>query len=686
MNLQNPIGGLFMVGPIYAKRLEKLGIQTAEDLLYHFPFRYLDYSLISPINQVQPGETVTIRGTISLVKNEYTRHGKKIQRAQVTDGTGQIEIIWFNQPFLIKTLKIGEGYRFSGKIDWFGRSRVILSPEYESVKTNVHTGRLVPVYHETSRITSKWLRSRIVWLMKQIKEPMVDFLPETLRKKYELLEFNQAIKTIHFPQDLKDVQIAKKRFAFEELFLLQLEVCQRKKRWEKEKLAFKFFVDQEKIMQFLQNLPFTLTSAQKRVCREILNDLRQDQPMNRLLEGDVGSGKTVVAALAIYVAWLNGTQSALMAPTEILAQQHYQTLKQLLEPLGLNIVLLTGSVRPLAISHSREAGSRSAGQPFDIIVGTHALIYKRAQFQKLGLVIIDEQHRFGVAQRGELIKKACLPTGRSPHLLTMTATPIPRTIALTLYGDLSLSVLDEVPPGRQKIKTWVVPPQKRQSAYEWVREQVKDCGGQAFIICPFIEASETLQSVKAAKVEFENLVKKIFPDLRLGLLHGKMKSQDKNDVMTKFREGQLDILVSTPVVEVGIDIPQATIMLVEGAERFGLSQLHQLRGRVGRSDKESYCLLFTEILTGKPFQRLKALEKINVGMKLAELDLTLRGPGEIYGTAQHGFFDLKVATFTDLDLIEKTKKAAQEFLLQIAQYPLLQAKLKKDKIKTIEPN
>ena len=662
-----------MVGPAYVKRLEKLGINTVEDLLYHFPFRYLDYSLISPINQVQPGETITIKGTVSSVKNEYTRHGRKIQKAKVNDETGGIEIIWFNQPFLIRILKIGETYRFSGKIDWFGRQKVMMSPDYESISRDVHTGRLVPVYHETAALSSKWLRAKIDWVIKNLKEPIPDFLPEQIRNKENLKEINQALKKIHFPQDLKEVEASRKRFAFEELFLLQLEVLKRKENWQKEKLAFKFFVDQEKIMQFLQNLPFTLTSAQKRVCREILNDLRQDQPMNRLLEGDVGSGKTVVAALAIYVAWLNGVQSALMAPTEILAQQHYQTLKQLLEPLGLKVFLLTGN-------------SKLQTGNFDILVGTHALIYKRAQFQKLGLVIIDEQHRFGVAQRGELIKKACLPTGKSPHLLTMTATPIPRTIALTLYGDLSLSVLDEVPPGRQKIKTWVVPPQKRQAAYEWVRKQVKDCGGQAFIICPFIEVSETLQSVKAAKVEFENLVKKIFPDLRLGLLHGKMKSQDKNDVMTKFREGQLDILVSTPVVEVGIDIPQATIMLVEGAERFGLSQLHQLRGRVGRSDKESYCLLFTEILTGKPFQRLKALEKIDVGMKLAELDLTMRGPGEIYGTAQHGFFDLKIATFTDLDLIEKTKKAAQEFLLQIAQYPLLQAKLKKDKIKAIEPN
>ena len=340
-----------MVGPTYAKRLEKLGIRAVEDLLYHFPFRFLDYSLVSPINKVQPGETVTVKGTVNSMKNEYTRGGKKIQKAQVNDRSGQLEIIWFNQPFLVKTIKVGESYRFSGKIDWFGRQKVMMSPDYEKIieqttdnkQQSIHTGRLVPIYHETYKVSSKWLRSRIAWLMKQMKEPLKDFLPEAIRKKYGLLEFNQALKSIHFPQDLKEAEIAKARFAFEELFLLQLAVCQRKENWQKEKLAFKFFVDQEKIMQFLQNLPFTLTTAQKRVCREILTDLGQDRPMNRLLEGDVGSGKTVVAALAIYVAYLSGSQSALMAPTEILAIQHYQTLKQLLEPLGLKIFLLTGN-------------------------------------------------------------------------------------------------------------------------------------------------------------------------------------------------------------------------------------------------------------------------------------------------------------------------------------------------------
>ncbi len=662
-----------MVGPAYAKRLEKLNIRTAEDLLYHFPFRYDDYSLISPINKARPGEITTIKGKLIEIKNQYTRHGRKIQKAKVSDRSGRIEIIWFNQPFLIKILKVGEKYRFSGKIDWFGRQKMMLSPEYESLASEIHTGRLVPVYHETYGVSSKWLRSKIAWLMKQMKTPVTDFLPETLRKKHQLEEFNQALKAIHFPKDAKAAAKARERFAFEELLLLQLEVLQRKEVWLKEKLAFKFFVDQEKVLKFMENLPFELTLAQKRACREILKDLGQDKPMNRLLQGDVGSGKTVIAALAIYLAWLNNTQAALMAPTEILAHQHYQTLKKLLEPLGLKVLLLTGSWK-------------SKDNNFDVLIGTHALIHKGARFKKLGLAVIDEQQRFGVEQRAKLIRKANLPQKISPHILTMTATPIPRTIALTLYGDLNLSLLDEMPPGRQKIKTWLVPPQKRNSAYQWLKKKIKETDERAFIICPLIEESETLQSVKAAKVEFENLSKKVFPDLKLGLLHGRMKSQEKNEVMKKFKEGLLDILVATPVVEVGIDIPQATVMVIEGAERFGLSQLHQLRGRVGRGSKGSFCLLFTPLTSGKPFERIKALEKINIGSQLAELDLKLRGPGEIYGTAQHGFLDLKVASFGDLSLIEESKKAALKIFPEISRYPLLQAKLKKDKIKAVEPN
>jgi len=446
----------------------------------------------------------------------------------------------------------------------------------------------------------------------------------------------------------------------------------KKQNREKNKLAFPFKIDQERVLQFIQNLPFEMTLAQKKVCREILADLGKNKPMNRLLQGDVGSGKTVVAALAAFIAWFNQTQSALMAPTEILANQHYQTLKQLLGPLGVKINLLTGQ-------------SRKKILPADLLVGTHALLYQRAEFKKLGLVIIDEQHRFGVEQRGKLLQKGS-KKNIIPHLLTMTATPIPRTIALTLYGDLDLSVIDQMPEGRQKIRTWVVPPQKRDNAYEWIRKKVKETDERCFLICPLIEPSESLESVKAVKVEYERLAKEVFPDLRLGLLHGRMKSREKQEIIDAFRKGELDILVSTPVVEVGLDIPQATIMVVEEAHRFGLSQLHQLRGRVGRGSKESFCLLFTRFTSGRPFERIKSLEKIDIGFKLAELDLKMRGPGEIYGTSQHGFFDLKVASFGDLPLIEATQKEAELFFPRLGNYPLLQAKIKEDTIKIIEAN
>lgn len=673
MDFNTPVGELFLVGPVYAKRLKKLGIETIEDLLYHFPFRYIDYSLVSPIVRIQPGETVTIKGEVISIKNEYTKYGKKIQKAIIKDITGSIEAVWFNQPFLVKTIKVGEQYSFSGKVDWFGRKIVLVSPEYEIYTQMVHTGRLVPVYHETYGISSKWLRSRISPLLSQILPSISDFLPKEITRTNNLLDLGSALKLIHFPENKIQIQRAQQRFAFEELFLLQLAALRRKLSWQKKKTSFKLRVDQEKFLEFINNLPFELTSAQKKCLREILTDLEKSQPMNRLLEGDVGSGKTVVAAGAIYVAYLNGVQSALMAPTEILANQHYQTLNHLLTPLGVKIALLTGSKKNLSFPTSHFSPN--------LLVGTHALIFKRAKFKKLGLVIIDEQHRFGVEQRGKLIKK-----GQAPHILTMTATPIPRTIALTLYGDLDLSLLDEMPPGRQRIKTWVVPPQKRGAAYNWIRKKVKDTSEQCFIICPLIEESETFQTVKAATAEYKRLHQQVFPDLKLGLLHGRLKSTEKEKTIGQFREGKLDILVSTPVVEVGIDIPQATIMMIEGADRFGLAQLHQLRGRVGRGMKESYCLLFTQINKGKPLERLKALEKTYLGMELAELDLKMRGPGEIYGTAQHGFFELKIASFSDLPLIEKTKKVAQNIAPKLTQYPQLQAKLKQATIKHIEPN
>ncbi len=677
MNFEDPVGDLFLVGPAYARRLEKLSITTVGDLLYHFPFRYIDYSLISPIGLVQPEEVVTVRGEIISSQNVYTKYGKKIQKVTLQDSSGTIEGVWFNQPFLVKTLRVGEECCFSGKVGWFGRQKVMVAPEYEMIRQSptIHTGRLVPVYHETYGISSKWLRTRIAGVLDKSLLTVTDFLPLEIMKNYGLIDLKTALNYIHFPEDKLQAEKGRQRFAFEELFLLQLRSQQRKKGWQKKK-AVRLLIPQEKILNLTARLPFTLTAAQNRCAQEILTDLGKDRPMNRLLQGDVGSGKTVVAAIAMYAAFLNGYQAALMAPTEILATQHFQTLGSLLKPLGVKVALLTGSKKSETRNEKRDAP--------DIMVGTHALIYKRAKFAKLGLVVIDEQHRFGVEQRAALIAKA--PPGKFPHLLTMTATPIPRTIALTLYGDLDLSVIDEMPIGRPLVKTWVVPPAKRMAAYDWLRNRVKNTDEQAFIICPLIEESETLQSVRAVTTEFERLKKEIFPDLRLGLLHGRLKTKEKDETVAKLRTGKLDLLISTPVVEVGLDIPQATIMIIEAADRFGLAQLHQLRGRVGRGVKASYCLLFTEQTTGKAFDRLQAMEKLHVGLKLAELDLKMRGPGEIYGTAQHGFPELKIASFTDANLIKETAGAVTAFAGKLAQYPQLQKRLKEVKISTVKPN
>jgi ATP-dependent DNA helicase RecG len=679
MDLQTPVEKLFMVGPTYARRLNRMGIKTAEDLLYHFPFRYDDYSLVSVIKKVQPNKSVTVQGEVIEMKNVYTKNRKKIQKAIVADQTGQIQAIWFNQPFLSRTIKKGSRISLSGKTGWFDRKISLVSPEYELLKEiagetkSIHTGRLVPVYHETRGVSSKWLRSRIAPLIDKVVDTTTDFLPPELTEKHQLMAWGEAIRQVHFPNSHQNSRTARKRLAFEEMLLIHLATFWRQADWQQKKLAYPLKIDGEKILEFMEKLPFELTKAQKRSLKEILVDLKGKKPMNRLLEGDVGSGKTVVAAAAIYAAYLSGVQSALMAPTEILAHQHFQTLDQLLVPLGIKIKLLTGS-------------SRKKATDFDLVVGTHALIHKRVEFKKLGLAIIDEQHRFGVEQRSKLIKR-----GRAPHILTMTATPIPRTIALTLYGDLDLSVIDEMPPGRQATKTWVVPPQKRAAAYAWIKKQVKNTANQAFIICPLIEESEheSLTSAKAASAEFKRLKKEVFPDLKLGLLHGRLRSREKNQILDRFKAGKIDILVATPVVEVGIDVPTATIMMIETAERFGLAQLHQLRGRVGRGEAQSYCLLFPELRGRKIYQRLKALERTNIGMELAEIDLKLRGPGEVYGTAQHGHFELKIASFSDLPLIEKTKRAATKLTTQdprLKKYPLLRLRLKQATIKAVEPN
>lgn len=674
----------------YASRLEKLNIFTLRDLLYHIPFRYDDFSLVVPIDSVQAGEILTVQGKVEEIKNVYTKGGKKLQKAVVSDDTGKIEAVWYNQPFIPKVVHKDDKISLSARVSEFSRTPVLESPEYEILYPGIdslHTGRLVPVYPETKGVSSKWLRRQIYKLLKNEQQNIAEFLPSSIRTQNNYPDVYQSLLQIHFPNKLEEVSIARERLAFDELFLLQLASLKRKQEWGQNLKghAFKIAPHKKKIEEFWNALPFSLTNAQRKAVGDIFKDITSEKPMNRLLEGDVGSGKTVVATIAMYVAYLNGYQSVLMAPTEILAQQHHKTISNLLSPLKVRVNLQTGSsMYHVARSKQRKNNIHDTSymlQATDILVGTHAVLSKNINFDKLGLVVIDEQQRFGVEQRAIIRSK-----GNNPHLLTMTATPIPRTVALTLYGDLDLSYLNEMPKGRKLVKTWLVPEEKRNGGYEWIKKQIKETDSQVFIICPFIEESESMQTVKTATKEFERLQKDVFPDLKLGLLHGKMKGKEKDEVLEKFRNKNFDILVATPVVEVGIDIPNATIIVIEASERFGLAQLHQLRGRVGRGDKQSYCLLFTESKNPTTTQRLRAMETSNVGAELAELDLKLRGPGDMYGTAQHGSHKLKIASFSDFVLIEKARNEAHKIFDNLEEYPKLKEKLKETTLQTVSPD
>ncbi len=661
MDLNTPIRQAGFAFKIQSRKLERLQIFTIGDLLFHVPFRYEDNSLVSDINLAQPGETLSVQGTVVATKYIPTRGRISIQKVTINDGTGDIDCTFFNQIYILKTIKKGNLLSVSGRVDQFGSKKGIIVKEYEVLASEdeetTHTKRLVPVYPETHGLSSKWMRNRIKGVLKEIK--LDDYLPSEIKNKEKLMDLDTAIRSIHFPDTLNQADEARERLAFDELLTAQLRSKVRKIAWEEEKttLPFEFEPYKKSIESFWEGLPFELTGAQRRALDEIISDLGKTIPMNRLLEGDVGSGKTVVAAIAMYLAYLNGFQSALMAPTEILAIQHFKTISSLLEPFGVKVDLRTSSVK-------------GKGENTDILVGTHALLQKGTNFETLGLIVIDEQQRFGVEQRAILRKK-----GTNPHVLTMTATPIPRTVLLTLYGDLKVSFLDEMPKGRKVIKTWLVPEEKRDGAYKWLKKQIKEEGAQIFIVCPFIEESESLNTVKAAKVEYERLKQEVFSDFKLGLLHGKLKSSEKDEVLKGFKDKNFDILVSTPVVEVGIDIPDATVMMVEAAERFGLAQLHQMRGRVGRSDKDSYCLLFTDSNNENARNRLKNLEKMHSGPELAELDLRLRGPGDMFGTMQHGIAELKVANFSNFPLIEKTRLEADNIITNLNKYPSLKQKV-----------
>ena len=671
MDLNTPIEKLGGIYKKYVGRLEKIGIKKLEDFLYHIPFRYEDFSIISKIEQIQPGETVTVQGKIVEIKNEYTRRWRNIQKAKIQDNTGQIDAIWFNQPFIPRIIQINDTVSLSGKIRFSLGKKVMESPEYEVLNgKTLHTGRLVPIYNETRGVSSRWIRKQVDKILRENLKELKEHFPKDILRKNNLIDLRTAIKNVHFPNSLSEVREARERLSFDELFFLQLIGIVKREDWKKKSpvSVFQIYKFKDRIEKFLEKLPFELTNSQKKAVEEILKDLQSKKPMNRLLEGDVGSGKTVVAAIAMYIAYLNGFQSVFMAPTEILSSQHFKTINDLLAPFGIKVAMTTSNLKKNLDN-------------FDVLVGTHAVLSGRINFKKLGFIVIDEQQRFGVRQRSQLRNK-----GNSPHLLTMTATPIPRTVALTLYGDLDVTFLSEMPHGRKIVKTWHVPEEKRQNAYSWIEKELKSNKTQAFIICPFIEESETMTTVKAATKEFERLKKHVFPNLKLELLHGKLKSKEKDKILDGFKKRKVDILVATPVVEVGIDIPNATVMLIETSGRFGLSQLHQLRGRVGRSDKQSYCLLFTDSKNEKTLKRLKSMESIHVGAVLAELDLKLRGPGEMYGTSQHGMPMLKIASFSDFSLIEKTRKEAEIILPDLKKYPVLLNKIKLKNLTEVSPD
>ena len=655
--LRSPVTTLVGIGPSHAQRFKRLGVETIRDLLYLFPHRYNDFSSLKTVNQLEYGDEVTLIGTVWQTKARETRKGGIIVTSIISDGTGTIQATWFNQPYLARRLSAGSKIVLSGKVDEYLGRLVFQSPEWEPLDRElIHTARLVPVYPLTKGLSSRWLRRLMKKTVDYWSKRLPDHLPSKLRERANLVDLETAIGQIHFPESEESLKRARHRLSFDEFFLIQLGVQRQRHLWRSEP-GRPLTIDEELLSSFLQSLPFTLTGAQQRVLREIVNDLRQPYPMSRLLQGDVGSGKTVVAAAAMLLTVANGCQAVIMAPTEILAEQHYKTMTELLANLQspITIRLLTGSLTSLEKERIREEAA--AGEA-DILIGTHALIQESVEFSDLGLAIIDEQHRFGVAQRAALRQKGIAETGPvCPHVLVMSATPIPRSLALTIYGDLDISVIDELPPGRREIKTHWLMPRERERAYSFLRGQIEK-GHQAFVICPLVEESEKIEA-KAAVEEYERLQKVIFPDLKLGLLHGRLKSDEKETVMAAFKRGELDILVSTSVVEVGIDVPNATAMLVEGANRFGLAQLHQFRGRVGRSEHQSYCLLLSDSPTPQAQERLRAIESTQDGFALAEKDLELRGPGEFFGTRQSGLPDLKLAGLGDVRILEQARTEAQ---------------------------
>lgn len=716
LNLDTILSDTHFIVPLYVKKFQKLGINTIKDLIFYFPRRYNDFTNLTPIAGLSAGQTATVQGKILKIKSiSIFRRHINITEAVVEDDSGSIKAIWFNQPYLAKMMPEGTFVSLSGKVEHYKKGIQLSNPMYEKIDEDqvlslqtgdnsaelTHTGRLVPVYSETAGLTSRYIR-QLVKKFLPVALQLPDILPEQIIKRYNFLPFFQSLEQIHFPSDKESLAAARKRLAFEELFIIQIASLKQKKVWQKQSANVIHF-DEKLIQRFVGGLPFKLTNDQRKAAWDILRDIERNYPMNRLLIGDVGSGKTVVALIAAIQAASRGFETAFMAPTEILVMQHFSTAVKMLGKENLTIGLLTGSgakaysagTGTIAnISHRSMIGKINSGQ-IQILIGTHSLIQKEIKPKKLGLVIIDEQHRFGVRQRGQFLsgnKKNAIdglfPENKGgeaiPHILSMSATPIPRTLALAFYGTVDISTIHEMPLNRKKITTKVVSPSDRAKAYNFIKQQIKK-GRQAFIVCPLVEGTDANMS-RAAVKEYNRLREHEFKEFKLGLLHGRLKPDVKDTVIKDFAAGKTNILVATSVVEVGIDIPNASVMMIEGAEHFGLAELHQFRGRVGRGDAQSYCFLFTETAGINAVERLGAMEKISSGFDLAAQDLKHRGPGEFLGigAVQSGFPDLKVADLMDEKILRIAHSEAENLLADdfgLEKYPLLKKKLDEYKSK-----
>ncbi len=651
MRIDDPIETLKGVGPQGAAKFHLSDIHTVGDMIYNLPRDYQDFSRISRISGLRPGR-VSLRVRVDQAHGRRLRRSMHLTEAVLQDGSGQVRAIWFNQPYRLSQLNEGGEFLVAGEYDFWRDRYQLVNPGLERIsQTSAPTGRILPQYRETRGLKSHLIR-RLLAQLKPLIATLPDSLPEAVGRRINLPQLSNALLSLHFPADLSQIEPARRRLAFEELFIMQLGGLLNKR--ENASLAgWRIPFDGPAARDFVAALPFKLTDSQRAAAWQIIKDLDADRPMNRLLQGDVGSGKTVVAGMAAFMAGRAGFQTAFLAPTEILARQHAQTLSELLGPFNVEVALLTGGLRTAAKSLLKR---RIADGMATVITGTHALLTGDIKFKNLGLVVVDEQHRFGVSQRRALLKKS----SRLPHLLTMSATPIPRSLALTLYGELDISQLTDKPAGRRPVITRICSPNSREVLYRTALDEI--AGGHAvYVVCPAIGQNGEMSELKNVEEEVLRLGRSPLKGCRIGRLHGQMKSAEKEAVLSAFTEGELDVLVSTSVVEVGVDVPRASVMVIEGAERFGLAQLHQLRGRVGRTDRQSYCFLVPST-SAEPGRRLREVAASQDGFYLAEVDMRLRGPGEIYGRAQHGRLPLKFADLSDSSLIASARRAAELFL------------------------